>query len=214
MLHVNNLTVQRGVTSIFRDVTLHVQQGERVALHGPSGCGKTTLLFAVAGLVQTLSGTVEIDSRDITHTPTHQRDVGLVFQDDQLFPHFDVADNVSYALRVQGVPTRIRRNAANEWLERVGLAGFAQRSVQSLSGGEAKRVALARTLAATPRVVLLDEPLTGLDDHLRDRLLHDLRLLFDDIGSTVLYVTHDRKEGAALCSRSLEFASLSTRMLT
>jgi thiamine transport system ATP-binding protein len=200
--------------SIFRDVTLHVQQGERVALHGPSGCGKTTLLFAVAGLVQTLSGTVEIDSRDITHTPTHQRDVGLVFQDDQLFPHFDVADNVSYALRVQGIPTRIRRSTADEWLERVGLAGFAQRSVQSLSGGEAKRVALARTLAATPRVVLLDEPLTGLDDHLRDHLLHDLRLLFDDIGSTVLHVTHDRSEGAALCGRSLEFASLSTRLHT
>jgi ABC-type sulfate/molybdate transport systems ATPase subunit len=86
--------------------------------------------------------------------------------------------------------------------------------VQSLSGGEAKRVALARTLAATPRVVLLDEPLTGLDDHLRDHLLHDLRLLFDDIGSTVLHVTHDRSEGAALCGRSLEFASLSTRLHT
>ncbi len=214
MLYVNNLSVQRGATSIFRDVSLHVQQGERVALHGPSGCGKTTLLFAITGLVQTLSGTVEIAGRDITHIPTHQRDVGLVFQDDQLFSHFDVADNVSYALRVRGISVRSRRSTADEWLERVGLAGFAQRSVQSLSGGEAKRVALARTLAATPRVVLLDEPLTGLDDHLHDHLLHDLRALFDGLGTTVLHVTHDRTEGAALCSRSLEFASLSTRLDT
>lgn len=214
MLHVNNLAVQRGATSIFRDVSLHVQQGERVALHGPSGCGKTTLLFAIAGLVQTFAGTVEVAGHDITHVPTHQRGVGLVFQDDQLFSHFDAADNVSYALRVQGVSPRSRRSQADEWLERVGLSGFAQRSVQSLSGGEAKRVALARTLAATPRVVLLDEPLTGLDDHLRDHLLRDLCVLFDGLGTTVLHVTHDRTEGAALCGRSLEFASLSTRLKT
>jgi thiamine transport system ATP-binding protein len=212
VLRIHNVAVRRGPTLIFRDASLHVQPGERVAIHGPSGCGKTTLLHAIAGLVQIEMGTIEIAGKDVTNTPAHQRGVGLVFQDDLLFSHFDVADNVSYALRVRGVPTRDRRFRAEAWLERVGLPGFASRAVQSLSGGEAKRVALARTLAATPRVVLLDEPLTGLDNELRDHMLHDLRSLFAELATTVLLVTHDRLEGAALCHRSLEFASLSTRL--
>jgi thiamine transport system ATP-binding protein len=208
MLEVVDLTVQRGTRRVLDGVSLSVQPGERLAVHGPSGCGKTTLLYAIAGLVDIERGAIRISDRDVTTTPAHQRDIGLVFQDNQLFPHFDVADNVSYSLRVRGTAKRERRNVAEEWLSRFGLTGLAHRRVTELSGGEAKRVALARTMAGKPRVVLLDEPLTGLDDHLHEQLLADIRSVFDRLGTTVVHVTHDRAEGAALCHRSMDLAPL------
>jgi thiamine transport system ATP-binding protein len=208
MLEVVDLTVQRGTRRVLDGVSLSVQPGERLAVHGPSGCGKTTLLYAIAGLVDIERGAIRISDRDVTTTPAHQRDIGLVFQDNQLFPHFDVADNVSYSLRVRGMAKRERRNVAEEWLSRFGLTGLAHRRVTELSGGEAKRVALARTMAGKPRVVLLDEPLTGLDDHLHEQLLADIRSVFDRLGTTVVHVTHDRAEGAALCHRSMDLAPL------
>jgi thiamine transport system ATP-binding protein len=208
MLEVVDLTVQRGTRRVLDGVSLSVQPGERLAVHGPSGCGKTTLLYAIAGLVDIARGAIRISDRDVTTTPAHQRDIGLVFQDNQLFPHFDVADNVSYSLRVRGMAKRERRNVAEEWLSRFGLTGLAHRRVTELSGGEAKRVALARTMAGKPRVVLLDEPLTGLDDHLHEQLLADIRSVFDRLGTTVVHVTHDRAEGAALCHRSMDLAPL------
>jgi len=208
MLEVVDLTVQRGIRRVLDGVSLSVQPGERLAVHGPSGCGKTTLLYAIAGLVDIERGAIRISDRDVTTTPAHQRDIGLVFQDNQLFPHFDVADNVSYSLRVRGMAKRERRNVAEEWLSRFGLTGLAHRRVTELSGGEAKRVALARTMAGKPRVVLLDEPLTGLDDHLHEQLLADIRSVFDRLGTTVVHVTHDRAEGAALCHRSMDLAPL------
>ena len=208
MLEVVDLTVQRGTRRVLDGVSLSVQPGERLAVHGPSGCGKTTLLYAIAGLVDIERGAIRISDRDVTTTPAHQRDIGLVFQDNQLFPHFDVADNVSYSLRVRGMAKRERRNVAEEWLSRFGLTGLSHRRVTELSGGEAKRVALARTMAGQPRVVLLDEPLTGLDDHLHEQLLADIRSVFDRLGTTVVHVTHDRAEGAALCHRSMDLAPL------
>jgi len=208
MLDVVDLTVQRGDQLVVRRAHLHVRRGERIAVHGPSGCGKTTLLHAIAGLVNVAAGRVLLDGVDITTVAAHRRGIGLVFQDNQLFPHFDVADNVAYSLRVQGMARNERRRHADDWLARVGLGGFARRTIDSLSGGEAKRVALARTLAASPRVVLLDEPLTGLDDSLHDRLLADLRLLFDQLQTTVVLVTHDRAEGAALAHRATDFSEL------
>jgi len=208
MLEVVDLTVQRGIRRVLDGVSLSVQPGERLAVHGPSGCGKTTLLYAIAGLVDIERGAIRISDRDVTTTPAHQRDIGLVFQDNQLFPHFDVADNVSYSLRVRGTAKRERRNVAEEWLSRFGLTGLSHRRVTELSGGEAKRVALARTMAGQPRVVLLDEPLTGLDDHLHEQLLADIRSVFDRLGTTVVHVTHDRAEGAALCHRSMDLAPL------
>ncbi len=208
MLEVNNLHVRRGDHEVLRGVSLQVARGERVALHGPSGCGKTTLLLAIAGLVPVTRGHVVLDGLDVTGVPTHRRGVGMVFQDDQLFPHFNVAENVAYSLRVAGIPKRERLQRAAEWLTRVGLVGFDSRSVDELSGGEAKRVALVRTLMSSPSVVLLDEPLTGLDEVLHHQLLDDLRSLFDELHTTVVVVTHDRAEGAALAHRSVEFAQL------
>ena len=208
MLRITDLAVVRGAARVLDGVSLTVEKGERVSLHGPSGCGKSTLLHAVAGLVDVERGTIVMADRDITRVPAHLRGVGLVFQDDRLFPHFTVGDNVSYSLRVRGIDKKQRKSAADAWLERVGLAGFAGRQVDSLSGGESKRVALARALAAEPSVVLLDEPLTGLDDALHDTLLADLRELFVSTGTTVVHVTHDRAEGSRLCDRAVEFASL------
>ena len=208
MLRITDLVVVRGAARVLDGVSLTVEKGERVSLHGPSGCGKSTLLHAVAGLIDVERGTIVMADRDITRVPAHLRGVGLVFQDDRLFPHFTVGDNVSYSLRVRGIDKKQRKSAAEAWLERVGLAGFAGRQVDSLSGGESKRVALARALAAEPSVVLLDEPLTGLDDALHDTLLADLRELFVSTGTTVVHVTHDRAEGSRLCDRAVEFASL------
>ena len=208
MLRITDLVVVRGAARVLDGVSLTVEKGERVSLHGPSGCGKSTLLHAVAGLIDIERGTIVIADRDITRVPAHLRGVGLVFQDDRLFPHFTVGDNVSYSLRVRGIDKKQRKSAADAWLERVGLAGFAGRQVDSLSGGESKRVALARALAAEPSVVLLDEPLTGLDDALHDTLLADLRELFVSTGTTVVHVTHDRAEGSRLCDRAVEFTSL------
>lgn len=207
MLQVVDLTVERGGRRVLDGISISVRPGERLAVHGPSGCGKTTLLYAIAGLLDVHHGVIRIGDRDVTHIPAHQRDIGLVFQDNQLFPHFDVADNVSYSLRVRGIGKRERRKVAEDWLSRFGLTGLARRRVAELSGGEAKRVALARTMAAAPRVVLLDEPLTGLDDSLHERLLGDIRDIFDSLGTTVVHVTHDRVEGAALCHRSINLAS-------
>ena len=208
MLRITDLVVVRGAARVLDGVSLTVEKGERVSLHGPSGCGKSTLLHAVAGLIDVERGTIVMADRDITRVPAHLRGVGLVFQDDRLFPHFTVGDNVSYSLRVRGIDKKQRKSAADAWLERVGLAGFAGRQVDSLSGGESKRVALARALAAEPSVVLLDEPLTGLDDALHDTLLADLRELFVSTGTTVVHVTHDRAEGSRLCDRAVEFTSL------
>ena len=207
MLQVVDLTVERGGRRVLDGISISVRPGERLAVHGPSGCGKTTLLYAIAGLLDVHHGVIRIGDRDVTHIPAHQRDVGLVFQDNQLFPHFDVADNVSYSLRVRGIGKRERRKVAEDWLSRFGLTGLARRRVAELSGGEAKRVALARTMAAAPRVVLLDEPLTGLDENLHERLLGDIRDIFDSLGTTVVHVTHDRVEGSALCHRSINLAT-------
>ena len=208
MLDVKDLSVSRDDRVIFDRLSITVATGERVAIHGPSGCGKTTLLHAIAGLVPVKSGSVFVDDVDLTHVAAHRRGLGLVFQDDQLFPQFDVGENIAYAMRLKGVRRLERARLAEYWLERVGLAGYARRNVDTLSGGQARRVALARTLAASPRVVMLDEPLSGIDESLHDRLLVDLRVLFDELRTTVLLVTHDRSEGAALCHRSVEFADL------
>ena len=185
-------------------VSLHVARGEVVALQGPSGSGKSTLLRVIAGLLQPQSGAVRLDGRDITTTPVHQRSIGLVFQDNQLFPHRDVAANVEFGLRMAhgGRGHRAQRaRRVGEVLRLVGLEGFESRSVTSLSGGEAKRVALARSLAPAPPVLLLDEPLTGLDQELHDRLADDLANVLRTTGTTAVVVTHDRAEAEAIADR-------------
>jgi thiamine transport system ATP-binding protein len=205
MLEVRDITVRFGERTVLDRVNLHADDGEVVALLGPSGSGKSTLLRVIAGLLEPDSGTVLIDGASVDAVPPHRRRVGLVFQDEQLFPHLDVAGNIGFGLRMQGW-TRARTAArVAELLELVGLAGFAERRVQHLSGGEAKRVALARALAPQPAVLLLDEPLTGLDHELHQRLVADLAAVLRTAGTTALLVTHDRAEAAALAARTVEW---------
>jgi len=208
MLDVTDLVVRRDGNLIIDRLHIHVDAGERVSLHGPSGCGKTTLMHAIAGLVNVDTGTISVAGHNVTRTPPHRRGVGLVFQDNRLFPQFSVAENITYGLHVRGLPRRERQRVAADWLNRVGLNGFDERDVRSLSGGEAKRVALARALAVEPGLLLLDEPLIGLDAELHGSLLDDLRTLFASLHTTVLHVTHDRAEGARLCDRAVDFESL------
>ncbi|MEN9301014.1 MAG: Sulfate/thiosulfate import ATP-binding protein CysA [Actinomycetota bacterium] len=206
MLELRDIGVEYDGKPFLRGVNLAVERGERVSLVGPSGSGKSTLLRVIAGIERPSTGEVIINGEDVTSTPPHLRQVGMVFQDNQLFPHLTVGDNVGYSLRV--TRRRDRAEVVREMLDLVGLAGFTQRAVTSLSGGEQKRVAVARSLAANPTVLLLDEPLTGLDEALHDRLLDDLIALFDRRGTTVVHVTHDMAEAHRLSSRVIEISEL------
>lgn len=177
-------------------VDLDVARGRTVALLGASGCGKSSLLRAVAGLEDLAGGTIAWDGRDVVRVPVHKRGFGLMFQDGQLFPFRDVAGNVGYGLT--GMPRSERRARVEEMLELVGLPGYGPREVTSLSGGQAQRVALARSLAPGPRLLLLDEPLSALDRALREQLVVDLREILARQGTTALYVTHDHGEARAV----------------
>ena len=207
-LDVVDVTVSFGTTDVLRHTSLTVERGDVVALLGPSGSGKSTLLRVVAGIIRPDAGTVLIDGVDVTALPTHRRGIGMVFQDNQLFPHRSTRDNVAFGLAMAGMARRERRSIADEWLDRVGLPGFGDRSVTDLSGGETKRVALARTLATRPAVVLLDEPLTGLDRELHDRLANELRDILHDAQATALLVTHDAEEADTVADHKLLLAEL------
>lgn len=200
-LEVQGLTVRFGGTTAVHDVRLSVLDGEVLALLGPSGCGKSTLLRAVAGLERPTAGEVRWNGRDLASVPVHRRRFGLVFQDGQLFPHRNVAGNVAFGPRMRGVGGAERTARVAELLELVGLAGYEDRRVTDLSGGEAQRVALARALAADPELLLLDEPLSALDRMLRERLAVDLAALLGRGDSTALVVTHDHDEAFTLADR-------------
>ncbi len=201
MLGVHDITISFEGRPLLERVSLALDAGEIVALLGPSGSGKSTLLRIIAGLIVPEGGTVEIDGADCTHVPTHRRSVGMVFQDEQLFPHLSVGANVAFGLKMAGMAARERRRRSDDMLELVGLGGFGDRQVGRLSGGEAKRVALARSLAPTPKVLLLDEPLTGLDRELHDRLADEVAAILRATGTTAIWVTHDAAEAAAVADR-------------
>lgn len=206
MLEVRGVVVVFGDRTVLDRVDLDVSDGEVVALQGPSGAGKSTLLRVIAGLLVPQAGTVRSGGVDITDLPPHRRGIGMVFQDEQLFPHRDVGQNVEFGLRMQHRPKAERAARVAELLELVGMPGVERRSVTSLSGGEAKRVALARSLAPAPPVLLLDEPLTGLDRELHDRLADDLARVLRATGTSALMVTHDADEAARVAGRIVSWA--------
>ncbi len=199
-LDIQRVSVQLGGGAVLAEVSLAAEAGEIVALLGPSGCGKTTLLRVIAGL-QPHTGEVRWQGQPLAAVPAHRRGFGLVFQDQALFPHLDVARNVGFGLRMQAQGRAERARRVGELLELVGLSGFGGRAVDALSGGEAQRVALARALAPRPRLLMLDEPLAGLDRPLRDQLLIDLPRILRALRQTALFVTHDLEEALAVADR-------------
>lgn len=201
MLTVDAVTVRFGETLALDRVGLTVGDGEMVAVLGPSGSGKTTLLRVIAGLQAQDAGTVRWDGEWLDTVPAHERGFGLMFQDYALFPHRTVAGNVAFGLRMAHRSAEEIRARVAEVLEWVGLAGYENRPIGHLSGGEQQRVALARALAPAPRLLMLDEPVGSLDRALRERLVGELRQLFVAHGITALYVTHDQEESFALADR-------------
>lgn len=209
-LELDRVSVAHDGRSLIRDLSFSVERGSTTALLGPSGVGKSSLLRVIAGIDRPAGGRILLDGSDVTDTPIHQRRIGLVFQDNQLFPHLSVADNVAYGLRNAATREARRswrgsrtRERVHELLSLVGLADRENDPVGVLSGGEAKRVALARGLAPTPKALLLDEPLTGLDRALHDRLMEDLATILRATGTTALIVTHDETEARFLASATV-----------
>jgi thiamine transport system ATP-binding protein len=182
-------------------VTLSLERRGVLAVLGPSGCGKTTLLRVTAGLEPPDAGTILLDGADLGPLPPERRGIGLVFQDYVLFPHLDVAGNVGFGLRMARWPRRAAAERVRDMLDLVGLAGYERRRVQSLSGGEQQRVALARGLAPGPRVLMLDEPLGALDATLRTSLLDEVPRILHAAGATTVYVTHEQEEALAVADR-------------
>jgi thiamine transport system ATP-binding protein len=201
MLELRGLSVEYDGFTAVADLDLDVADGEIVCVLGPSGSGKSSLLRAVAGLEPGTRGLVAWDGDDLAKVPPHRRGFGLMFQDHALFPHRDVAGNVSFGLRMQQLSRDEVARRTNDALALVGLEDFGPRRVRELSGGEQQRVALARALAAAPRLLMLDEPLGALDRALRDHLVGELRALFVELGLTALFVTHDHDEAFALADR-------------
>ena len=180
------------------DINLEIEAGKLVTLLGPSGCGKTTTLRMIAGLEMATKGAIFIGDRDVTVLPATDRDVSMVFQSYALFPHMSVMENVSYGLGFSGFDKSETRDRARQGLDLVGLKGYGDRLPSELSGGQQQRVAVARALVLEPQVLLFDEPLSNLDAKLRRQVREDIRDIQQNLGLTVVYVTHDQEEALAV----------------
>ena len=195
----------RNVTKIYGkdvvavdNINLEIEAGKLVTLLGPSGCGKTTTLRMIAGLEMATKGAILIGDRDVTLLPATDRDVSMVFQSYALFPHMTVMENVSYGLGFSGFDKSETKDRAAQGLDLVGLKGYGDRLPSELSGGQQQRVAVARALVLEPQVLLFDEPLSNLDAKLRRQVREEIREIQQNLGLTVVYVTHDQEEALAV----------------
>jgi ABC-type Fe3+/spermidine/putrescine transport system ATPase subunit len=198
---LRQIVKRHGNHVVLREINLEIGRGEVFALVGPSGSGKSSLLKIISGIESADSGQVFLCGEEVTHVPPYRRPVHTVFQNYALFPHLNVAENVAFPLKVAGLPRSSIEPRITEALDWVQMRSFAARRVQSLSGGERQRVALARALVDHPRCLLLDEPLSALDPHLRAQTLELLLDLQRRLGTTYLYVTHDRDEALQAAQR-------------
>ena len=197
-LRIEGLSKDFGTFRALDNVSLDIPNGKFVCLLGPSGCGKTTLLRVIAGLEAPSDGRVYVGGTDQTNVPTHKRGMGMVFQSLALFPHLDVAENITYPLAIRGVDKAARRARAEELLDLVRLPGLGARRIHQLSGGQRQRVAIARGLSINPQVFLLDEPLSALDASLREHMQIELRQIQQSLGVTTVVVTHDQTEALTM----------------
>ena len=201
MLQIDSITKTYQGTPAVRDASFRVARGELVCLLGPSGCGKSTLLRIISGLTACDSGTVSIEGVDMTATQANRRPTAMVFQSHALWSHMNVAQNVGFGLRVRGLPKAEIAAKTAAVLDLVGLSAFAKRLPAELSGGQAQRVALARCLVVEPKVLLMDEPFSALDAHLRKSLREELKALQGRLDLTTIFVTHDQEEAMELADR-------------
>ena len=200
-VQLRNITKRFDETTAVNDISLTVEPGETLGVVGPSGCGKTTTLRTIAGFETPTEGEVLFGQEPITNVPPEQRDVGLVFQSYALFDNMTVQENVEFGLKMRDVPTAERTERAEELLELLDIGELADRDPTTLSGGQQQRVGLARALAIEPRILLLDEPMTGLDAQLKNRLQREIGGLLEELDVTALYVTHDQEEAMVMCDR-------------
>jgi putative spermidine/putrescine transport system ATP-binding protein len=200
-LVLDRLVKRFGNQTAVSALSLSVGKGELIGLLGPSGCGKTTTLRMIGGLMPTSEGQIVVGGRNVTSLPPHKRDMGIVFQNYALFPHMTVAQNLSFGLEMRGIAGAERKQRVQRALEMVRLETFGGRKPRELSGGQQQRVALARALVIEPSILLLDEPLSNLDAHLREEMRNEIRDIQQRLGITAVFVTHDQAEALAICDR-------------
>src|SRR5471030_2055249 len=200
-LEISHLQKAFGVQTAVHDFTMDIARGEFITFLGPSGCGKTTILRMLAGFESPSGGTIKFDGKDVTHTPTNQRNIGMVFQSYALFPNMTVAENIGFGLKVAKMPVEQIHARVTEMLKLIGLAALGARYPWQLSGGQQQRVALARALAGKPQVLLLDEPLSALDAKIRVSLREEIRAVQRELGITSVFVTHDQEEALSISDR-------------
>ncbi|MBI4572432.1 MAG: ABC transporter ATP-binding protein [candidate division NC10 bacterium] len=201
MIEFRDVTKRYGSLVANDHFTLTIQRGELMTLLGPSGCGKTTALRCLTGYIRPDEGRIFLDGKDVTELPTHQRELGMVFQSFALFPHMMVQDNVGFPLMIRNLPKDQRQKMVAEALRLVRLEGYETHYPRQLSGGQQQRVGLARALVYRPKVLLLDEPLSNLDAKLREEMRFEIKEVVTRLGITAMYVTHDQAEALALSDR-------------
>jgi spermidine/putrescine ABC transporter ATP-binding subunit len=201
MIEFRHVTKRYGSLVANDGLTLTIRRGELMTLLGPSGCGKTTALRCLTGYVRPDEGRILLDGKDVTEVPTHQRELGMVFQNFALFPHMTVQDNVGFPLMIRSLPREPRARMVADALRLVRLEGYESHYPRQLSGGQQQRVGLARALVYRPKVLLLDEPLSNLDAKLREEMRFEIKELVTRLGITAVYVTHDQAEALALSDR-------------
>jgi len=205
-LELDGIAKRFGDTDVLQPTSLSIDNGEFVVIVGPSGCGKSTLLRMIAGLEAPSAGTIRIGGRDVTDAAPADRGVAMVFQSYALYPHLTVAENIAFPLAVAKVPRAEARARVAEVAAMLGLDALLDRRPRALSGGQRQRVAIGRALVRRPEVLLLDEPLSNLDSHLRVAMRHEFARLHQETGATMVYVTHDQVEAMTLANRIVVMA--------
>lgn len=200
-LSLKNISKKYKDKEILKNITFDIKEGELVCILGPSGCGKTTLLNIIGGFVSDYSGDVLLSNENINNIPPEKREIATVFQSYGLFTHKNVIDNVSYGLKLLKIDKNTREKKARDMLEKVGLAGYEKKKIKELSGGEQQRVAIARSMVLNPKLLLLDEPLSNLDVHLRDVMRKEIKRIQKQFGVTMIIVTHDQEDAFKLADR-------------